>query len=159
MHPIACAAAADALSRARTWFAGKEVIFSRHRPGNHNVKKGPMTRPSVGPFELAVLEHVAVLGEMAFPAEIARHLSKKQDRQVSLAQVFIALERLEDKGYLSSRETEPERVRGGRRRRVFQLEASGINALSTITTASYRMSLSLQETPSYEEYANEIATA
>ena len=80
-------------------------------------------------FQYAVMSSVEILGKSAFPAEITRYLMKSSDRPVSLAQVFTALERLEDKGLLSHRDLDPEPVRGGRRRKLFQLEASGVRVL------------------------------
>ena len=90
-------------------------------------------------FEFAVITAVSQLGSNAYPAELARQLSKSLNRHVSLAQVFVALERMEDKGFVSSRDSEPDPVRGGRRRRIFQLEASGARAISN-TAAIYRAS-------------------
>jgi PadR family transcriptional regulator PadR len=80
-------------------------------------------------FEFAVINAVSTLGTDAYPAEITRFLSKSLERHVSLAQVFIALERLEDKAFVSSEDSKPDPVRGGRRRRIFQVEASGLQAI------------------------------
>jgi PadR family transcriptional regulator, regulatory protein PadR len=91
-------------------------------------------------FEHAVLLSVLNLGTQAFPAEITRRLTKMLERRVSLAQVFIALERMEDRGLLSSHESDPESVQGGRRRRIFRLEASGIHALRNTAATQDRMS-------------------
>jgi DNA-binding PadR family transcriptional regulator len=90
-------------------------------------------------FEHAVILAVHTLGPSAFPAEITRYLSKTLNRYVSLAQVFVALERMEDKGFVSSRDQAPEPVRGGRRRRIFQVEASGAQAIRDTAAAFTRM--------------------
>lgn len=90
-------------------------------------------------FEYAVLKEVRNLDEMAFPAEIARRLSKQLDRHVSLAQVFLTLERLEDKDFVSSTDSNPRPVRGGRRRRIFEVKTSGAQALE-LTAAAYQTS-------------------
>jgi DNA-binding PadR family transcriptional regulator len=97
-------------------------------------------------FEHAVILAVSNLGKDAFPAEITRRLSKTLNRHVSLAQVFVALERLEDKGYVTSRETAPQPVQGGRRRRVFQMEASGAQAIRDTAAAFNRASSSVERT-------------
>jgi DNA-binding PadR family transcriptional regulator len=87
-------------------------------------------------FEHAVLHLVSVLGENAYPANITRSLMKKFERNISLAQVFVALERLEDKGFVSSRTEMPTLpTRGGRRRRVFIIETSGRWAMSKTAAA------------------------
>jgi PadR family transcriptional regulator PadR len=80
-------------------------------------------------FEYAVINAVSILGMKAYPAEIARFLSKSLEKHVSLAQVFIALERLEDKAFVRSEDSKPDPVRGGRRRRIFQVEESGLQAI------------------------------
>jgi PadR family transcriptional regulator PadR len=98
-------------------------------------------------FEHAVLLSVLNLGVQAFPAEITRRLTKILERRVSLAQVFIALERMEDRGLLSSHESDPRSVRGGRKRRIFRLEASGMHALRTTAATQDRMSSDREVSP------------
>jgi DNA-binding PadR family transcriptional regulator len=93
-------------------------------------------------FEYAVISAVSQLGPNAYPAEITRYLSKVLERPVALAQVFVALERLEGKGLVKSRELRPEPVRGGRRRRLFQMEASGARAIRTTAAVFQRASSS-----------------
>jgi DNA-binding PadR family transcriptional regulator len=110
-------------------------------------------------FEHAVIVAVSQLGADAYPAEITRALSNKLQKHVSLAQVFTALERLEDKGFVSSQETRPEPVRGGRRRRVFQMEASGAQALRDTAIAYSRMSLSGKQMETINGEASKASSA
>lgn len=98
-------------------------------------------------FEFDVLSSVNQLREKAFAAEIARRLGVQLGRHVSIAQVFVALERLEDKGYLKSHEIKPEPTRGGRRRRVFILEAHGEQALDVTTVANQSASTGYRHEP------------
>ncbi len=104
---------------------------------NHETQAVDSTRV-LQHFEYKVILAVSSLGANAYPAEMARRLTKSLDRHVSIAQVFGALERLEDRGLVGSQETEPSPVRGGRRRRLFHLEASGAQAIAT-TAAAFRM--------------------
>lgn len=94
-------------------------------------------RPApLGLFQFTVLRAVRRLGDKAFPAEIARHLSKETGKHVTLAQVFVALERLEGRHLVSSHETKPDQpARGGRRRRVFRLEEPGARAMNNAAAA------------------------
>lgn len=88
-------------------------------------------------FEFRLMLTVSDLGSNAFPAELARTLTKSLGRHVSLAQVFVALERLEDKGLVTSVEVTPDSPsRGGRRRRVFSVEPDGARAIR-ITAAAF----------------------
>lgn len=113
----------------------------------HNSAKNATGRV-LAHFEYSVLSAVHELGEKAFPAEITRRLSAKLGRDVSLAQVFIALERLEDKEYVSSSTEAPRPERGGRRRRIFTIEDIGTRALRLTAAAFGQMSSNL-ETSSY----------
>ena len=108
------------------------------------ISKDQAPSEVLGHFAFAVISAVSQLGTNAYPAEITRHLSKILQRHVSLAQVFVALERLEDKGLLTSREATPEPVRGGRRRRVFQMEAFGARAIRNTAAVFNRASSSGQ---------------
>jgi PadR family transcriptional regulator PadR len=120
----------------------------RHRPNEGREKEGQeeeakvrLGKEAIGDratndrrsllqhFEFAAINAISTLGHSAFPAEITRFLSKSLEKHVSLAQVFIALERLEDKGFVSSEDSKPDPVRGGRRRRIFQVEESGLQAI------------------------------
>ena len=88
-----------------------------------------MTPPSPGSLELTVLLAVARLGEEAYGAAIRRDLAERTAREHSIGTVYTTLQRLEDKGLLRSRSSEPLPVRGGRSRRCFALTGAGARAL------------------------------
>lgn len=127
--------------------------------GTAKAVLAPATSPSrvevVGNFQLRVLRCLRALGRTeAFPAEIARRLSEEEGRHVSLAQVFTALERLEGRGLVSSADQDPQPVRGGRRRRIFQLEEPGARALASSAAATAdRASSGEREAPNGTEPA------
>ncbi len=93
--------------------------------------------PALGEFEFVVLLAVLGLKSGAYPLSIRDAIEAKTNRVVSRAAVFITLERLEDKGYLSSRYGDPTPVRGGRAKRFFSPTAAGLAAarqsLNTVT--------------------------
>jgi len=60
---------------------------------------------------------------------IARELQQRRRRGVSLGSVYAALERLEEKGLVSSTVGEPTAERGGRARRYFQVTRQGLRAI------------------------------
>ena len=99
----------------------------------------PKNTPSapLGEFELVVLLAVIGCGDDAYPLSIRDAIEAKTQRAVSRPAVFITLERLEDKGYLSSRYGDPTPVRGGRAKRYFSPTAAGVAAvrhsLDTVT--------------------------
>jgi PadR family transcriptional regulator, regulatory protein PadR len=89
------------------------------------------TQPSapLGEFELVVLLAVARLGTGAYPLSIRDEIEARTGRAVSRPAVFITLERLEEKGLLSSRYGEPTPVRGGRAKRFFAPTPPGLSAV------------------------------
>lgn len=86
-------------------------------------------RPSTPPlaeFELLVLLAVMHAGEDAYPIAIRDAIEARTGRKAARAAVFITLERLEDKGFVTSRYGDPTPVRGGRSKRFFTPTAAGI---------------------------------
>ena len=77
------------------------------------------TLPPLRDFELLVLLAVLQLGTGAYPLAVAEAIEKKTGRKASRPAVLITLERLEDKGLLTSRYGDPTPVRGGRSKRFF----------------------------------------
>jgi PadR family transcriptional regulator PadR len=75
--------------------------------------------PVLAEFELLVLLSVLKLGDAAYPLAIADDIEKTTKRKASRPAVLITLERLEDKGLVTSRYGEPTPVRGGRSKRFF----------------------------------------
>ena len=84
---------------------------------------------SLGQFELTVLLAVARLGDDAYGLAVRRDVSTRRGRDYSIGAVYTTLQRLEDKGLLRSRTTDPLPVRGGRSRRQFKLTANGTRAM------------------------------
>lgn len=85
--------------------------------------------PPLGPLELTVLLAVARIGDDAYGLAIRRDLAERTGRDYSVGAIYTTLTRLEEKGLVASRMTEPLPVRGGRARREFRLTAPGERAL------------------------------
>jgi PadR family transcriptional regulator len=88
---------------------------------------------SLGQFEQLVLTAVVTLSENAYGVPIhkrVQHLASS--KVVTFGAIYVTLDRLEDKGYVSSWLSEPTAARGGRAKRWYQLEASGERALRTV---------------------------
>ncbi|HEX3157663.1 MAG TPA: helix-turn-helix transcriptional regulator [Gemmatimonadaceae bacterium] len=88
-----------------------------------------MTTSSLGPLELATLLAISRLGEDAYGLAVRRDLVTRTGRDYSVGAVYATLQRLEDKGLLTSRSSAPLPVRGGRSRRHFMLTGAGARAL------------------------------
>jgi DNA-binding PadR family transcriptional regulator len=85
--------------------------------------------PTLGEFELLVLLSTMSLGDRAYPVSIAADIEERIGRTASRTTVLITLERLEDKGLVTSWYGDPTPVRGGRPKRFFQLKAQGVRAV------------------------------
>jgi PadR family transcriptional regulator PadR len=98
-----------------------------------------MGRIHLGEFEELVLLVVGVLYDDAYAVSIAKEIEKQSGREVNVSAVHKSLYRLEDKGMLKSRLSEPEAKRGGKSKRLFNLTAYGKKALDE--SLELRMSL------------------
>ena len=83
----------------------------------------------LGTLELSVLLAVSRLGDEAYGLLVRRDLAARTGRDYSVGAVYTTLQRLEDKGLLTSHATDPLPVRGGRSRRHFTLTGAGARAI------------------------------
>ena len=88
-----------------------------------------MPSPTLGALELTILLTVARLGTDAYGLAVRRDVSARTGRDYSVGAVYTTLERLEAKGFITSRTTAPLPVRGGRSRRQFKVTAAGSRAI------------------------------
>ena len=82
----------------------------------------------LGEFEVVVLMAVLHLGQDANGSAVRNDIEERIGRRVSRGSVYVTLDRLEDKGLLSSRLIEAPTVRGGTKR-LFRTTPSGIRAV------------------------------
>jgi PadR family transcriptional regulator, regulatory protein PadR len=83
-------------------------------------------RDYLGSLELMVMLALIRLGENAYGVPISRELEKTSGREVALGSVYATLERLEEKGLVSSELGEPTAERGGRAKKYFRVTAKGL---------------------------------
>ena len=88
-----------------------------------------MGRSHIGEFEELVLLMVGVLYDDAYAVAITKEISRKSGRTVNVSAVHKSLYRLEEKGMLSSRLSDPESKRGGKRKRLFAITPFGKKAI------------------------------
>src|SRR4051812_12550704 len=91
-----------------------------------------MKRTYLGEFEEIVLLFVALLEGEAYGVNITHEIVQQTDRAVRLNQVHASLQRLEEKGMISSRMGDPTPERGGRRKRIFSITAYGRQTIHDI---------------------------
>jgi PadR family transcriptional regulator PadR len=83
-------------------------------------------RDYLGSFELMVILALIRLGEDAYGVPISREIEGRSGREVALGSVYATLERLEEKGLVTSELGEPTPERGGRAKRYFRVTARGL---------------------------------
>ncbi|GAB3809197.1 hypothetical protein GCM10028819_49980 [Spirosoma humi] len=91
-----------------------------------------MKRAFLGEFEEIVLLTVAVLDESAYGVTITQEIEQKTGRSVGFSTVHTTLQRLAEKGFLTSMMGGATAERGGRRKRFFTVTASGRRALQEV---------------------------
>ncbi len=95
-------------------------------------------------FELLVMLAALRLGpEAAYTVSIAEDIGQRTGRTVRRANVFTALQRLEERGLVATRLGEPRAERGGRPPRLVTVTAPGLAAARTTTAAIQAMTAGL----------------
>lgn len=98
-----------------------------------------MRRSDLGEFEEVVLLTVAVLAPEAYSVVVAEDLEQQTGKTVSTGAVHAALQRLENKGLVSSRMGGATLERGGRRKRIFTLTVAGSRMLHEVRGVRNRL--------------------
>ncbi|MFT6053474.1 MAG: DNA-binding PadR family transcriptional regulator [Roseivirga sp.] len=88
-----------------------------------------MKETRLGDFEETLLLLVGILGEGAYAFKIADEFESQTKRAVSIGAVHSTLNRLTEKGFLESAMGESTAERGGRRKRIYTITASGQRTL------------------------------
>lgn len=83
-------------------------------------------RGFLGEFELMVMLVLLHLGDQAYGVSVSRELEKQRGREVSLGSIYAALDRLEQKGLISSSLGDPTPDRGGKAKRYFRVTQEGL---------------------------------
>ena len=86
-------------------------------------------RDHLGEFEQIVLLAVVRLGEGAYGVPIRREIEERTRRSLTVGALYRTLDRLESKGYLRSKFSDPTPERGGRSKRYFKVEPAAVRAL------------------------------
>lgn len=99
----------------------------------------------LGGFEQLVLLALFRLGDGTHGAEIRREIERRTGREASTGALYTTLERLERRGLVSCSLGSPTPQRGGRRRKLYVMEAEGVSALQDSFHAFTQMADGLGE--------------
>jgi DNA-binding PadR family transcriptional regulator len=96
---------------------------------------------SLGQFEQLVLAAILSLRDHAYGVTIHGKVADlAQPKTISLGAIYVTLDRLEDKGFVSSWLSDPTNERGGRAKRYYRVEAIGEQALQESAATAARIS-------------------
>jgi PadR family transcriptional regulator len=87
-------------------------------------------KPYLGEFEELMLLAILRLRDNAYGMTIRQTVEEATGRSTSIGQIYTTLERLEQKGFVSSRQGEATPERGGRAKKYFKVEGTGAQALN-----------------------------
>ena len=79
----------------------------------------------IGPFQFEILETLQAQPRDAYGLTIRDRIKQRSGHEPSIGAIYTALERLERQGFVSSWWGEPTEERGGRRKRLYKIEAPG----------------------------------
>jgi DNA-binding PadR family transcriptional regulator len=83
----------------------------------------------IGELEELILLAVGLLYPEAYGVAVMDELEARAGRRLNISAVHSVLTRLEEKGFLKSKMSDPTEERGGRRKRIFLMTAAGKRAL------------------------------
>lgn len=89
-----------------------------------------MSQYHLGEFEEIVLLTVAILNGEAYGVSIIAEIEGRLERNVSLGAIQTVLKRLEEKELVKSEFGEATKVRGGKRKRFYEITSKGRQVLN-----------------------------
>jgi PadR family transcriptional regulator, regulatory protein PadR len=88
-----------------------------------------MARRLLTDFELMIMLAILRVRDDAYGVPIAREIEETAGRRVTLAAVYLALDRLQANGLVASELGEATAERGGRAKKYFRVTARGLRAV------------------------------
>jgi PadR family transcriptional regulator, regulatory protein PadR len=102
-------------------------------------------RTHLGDLELVVMLALLRLGENAYGVPVSREIELQSGREVALGSVYATLDRLQEKGLVSSNLGETTAERGGRAKRYFRVTTKGLREVRETRQALIKLWRSLRE--------------
>src|SRR5262245_54405140 len=102
-------------------------------------------KDSLATLEQLALTAVALLGDNAYGMNVNNKAEQLLGKSINLGGMYVTLDRLQVKGYLTSKESEPLPERGGRRKRCYFLTPAGERALQEAAAAARNMYEAIEE--------------
>jgi len=93
----------------------------------------------LGEVEQLVLLAILRLGDEAYAVPIRALIKEDAGADLSRGTIYVTLERLERKGYVTSWFSDPQAMRGGKARRFFRLKPLGVEAIKAAKSGLDRL--------------------
>jgi PadR family transcriptional regulator, regulatory protein PadR len=97
----------------------------------------------IGDFERLILFAIVRLGDDVSTVTIRQQIEARTGRAISPGALYTALDRLETRGFLTSRLGDSTPERGGKRKRMYTIEPVGARALTRSYEALRKMASGL----------------
>jgi PadR family transcriptional regulator PadR len=95
--------------------------------------------PNLGEFEQIVILAIMRLGENAYGVTLREEIRAQTNRHPTPGAVYTTVDRLEEKGLVSSRFGDPTPLRGGRAKRFFKVTAKGLSTVARAQRSYQRL--------------------
>jgi PadR family transcriptional regulator PadR len=89
----------------------------------------------LGEFEQIVLLSILRLDDAAYGVSVRAEISEYAGRDVAPGALYTTLQRLEGKGFVTSRLGDPTPERGGRAKRYYKVSATGLKSVKAAQNA------------------------
>ena len=106
-------------------------------------------RDYLGEFEHIVVLALLRLADRAYGVTVRQEIESRIGRKASIGAIYATLDRLEAKGYVTSRLGDPTPERGGRSKRFFRVTGEGLAAVNRTHRALKTMTEGLDLAGSY----------
>jgi DNA-binding PadR family transcriptional regulator len=103
-----------------------------------------LTQAPLGEFEVLIIMAVLHLGADANGSRVREEIERRTGRRVARGAVYVTLDRLDEKGLLSSRHSAGSPERGGHPVRAFKVTPAGFGALRRSVAAMRNMQAGLE---------------
>ena len=87
---------------------------------------------TLGDFEQLILMAMFRLGADAYGLSLRQEIESRTGRTISAGALYTALDRMEKRGFVTSRLGEPTPARGGKRKRLYSMLPPGERALARV---------------------------
>jgi DNA-binding PadR family transcriptional regulator len=94
---------------------------------------------TLGEFEQVVLLTILRLGDAAYGVSIRKEIAARTDREPSPGALYTTLDRLEERGLVTSSLGDPTPQRGGRAKRFFKVSPKGMEAVARVQRGYRRL--------------------